>query len=84
MDQKAIMGRFLVKLMNLDMWGGKHTELTNLKKCIPKHLRGEKVTEKALRELVKEGFIMQKISTSEIHVSLNPEKKKNIYEFLKN
>lgn len=84
MEQKAIMKRFLIKLINLDMWGGKHTEETNLRKCIPKHLRGKKVTDKALKELLQLGFLHEKISTGEIHVSLNPNKKKEIYEFLKN
>ena len=44
MDKKFIMVRFLRKLINLNIWGGRHTELTNLKKCIPKHLRGQKIT----------------------------------------
>ena len=35
------------------MWGGKHTELLNLKKCIPKHLRGTKDTDKAIKELIQ-------------------------------
>ena len=28
----AIMKRFLRKLLNLNIWGGRHTELTNLPK----------------------------------------------------
>ena len=83
MNQKIIMKRFLIKLTNLNIWRGKHTELTNLKKSIPKHLRGEKVTEKALKELINLNFLHRKISTGEIHISLNPEKKKKIYEFLR-
>jgi len=83
MDKIFIMKRFLRKLINLNIWGGRHTELTNLKKCIPKHLRGEKVTKDAIKELVNKGFIKIKQSTKEIHVSLNSEKQQEIYEFVK-
>ena len=64
------------------MWGGKHTELTNLKKCIPKHLRGQKEAEQAVKELVNLEFLNLKISTGETHLSLNPRKKKEIYDFI--
>jgi hypothetical protein len=76
------MKRFLRKLINLEIWGGRHTELINLKKAVPRHLRGEKITEEAIAELINIGFLHVKISTSEKHVSLNPEKKKEIHDFL--
>ena len=82
MNKIFIMKRLLRKLVNLNMWGGKHTELLNLKKCIPKHLRGTKDTDKAIKELIQNFFILTKKSTGEIHVSLNSEKKKEIHEFL--
>ena len=74
---------FLRKLINLDIWGGQHTELINLKKSIPKHLRGEKITDEAIKELIKAGFITTKQSTGEIHISLNSKKQQEIYEFVK-
>jgi len=37
---------------------------------------------KAIEELINEGFLLAKKSTNEIHVSLNPEKKKEIYTFI--
>ena len=83
MDALFIMKRFLRKLINLNIWGGRHTELINLKKCIPKHLRGEKITDEAVKELISKGFLHAKQSTGEIHVSLNPEKQQEIYEFVK-
>ena len=76
------MKRFLRKLINLNIWGGRHTELINLKKSIPKHLRGE-ATNDAIKELVNREFIKIKQSTKEIHISLNSEKQQEIYEFLK-
>lgn len=70
-------------LTNLNIWGGRHTELRNLKKSIPTHLRGEKVTEKAIKELINMEFIIAKRSTGEIHISLNSPKQQEIYEFVK-
>ena len=83
MDKLFVMKRFLRKLINLNIWGGRHTELINLKKAIPKHLRGEKVTEEAIEELVRLGFLTTKQSTGEIHVSLNSSKQLEIYDFVK-
>ena len=77
------MQRFLRKLINLNIWGGRHTELINLKKCIPKHLRGEKVTEEAIKELIDKRFLKIKKSSGEIHVSLDSDKQQEIYEFVK-
>lgn len=82
MQKEIIMIRLLRKLINLNMWGGKHTESKNLLKALPKHLRGEKVTNEAIKELYRLGFIISKSSTGEIHISLNHNKKKEIVEFL--
>lgn len=83
MDKNFIMKRFLRKLINLDIWSGRHTELTNLKKAIPKHLRGDKITKEGIKELVDMEFINIKKSTGEIHISLNSSKQQEIYEFVK-
>ena len=83
MDKLFIMKRFLRKLVNLNIWGGRHTELTNLKKALPKHIRGEKVVEEAIKDLVTNEFITIKQSTGEIHISLNSKKQQEIYDFIK-
>ena len=83
MDLKeAIMKRFLRKLVNLNIWGGRHTELGNLQKALPDHLRGSKESRLAIKELLEKEFINVKMSTKEQHVSLNSHKQKEIYEFL--
>ena len=79
---KIIMKRFLRKLLNLNIWGGRHTELKNLQKALPSHLRGAKETKKAIKELLKRQFLNIKPSTGEKHISLNSHKQKEIYEFL--
>lgn len=83
MDLKeAIKRRFLRKLINLNIWGGRHTELKNLQKSLPSHLRGSKESKKAIKELLKKQFLIIKPSTGEKHISLNSHKQKEIYDFL--
>ncbi len=77
-----IMKRFLKKLMNLNIWGGRHIELENLQKALPAHLKGTKDMKKAIKELINLGFLNIKPSTGQYHVSLNNHKHKEIYEFL--
>ncbi len=77
-----IMKIFVRKLINLNIWGGRHTELKNLTKALPKHLRGSKETKVAIKELIKNGFLNIKMSTGEYHISLNSHMQKEIYEFL--
>lgn len=63
-------------------WGESHTEERNLTKGLPAHLIGDKVTRKAIKELYQLEFLITKKATGEVHVSLNPRKKKEIFEFL--
>jgi len=81
--KEIIMKRFLRKLLNLNIWGGRHTEIINLQKCLPDHLRGIKETKLALKELIDREFILIKLSTGERHISLNSHKQQEIYNFLK-
>ena len=83
MDKQTIIRRILKKLVNKHIWQNKHTELKNLIKACPRHIRGEKVTKKAMKELVDLGFLNLKVSTNETHVSLNIKKKREIILFIK-
>lgn len=78
----VIMKRFLRKLINLNIWGGRHTEIKNLQKALPDHLRGTKEHKKAIKELINKEFLNVKPSTGELHISLNTHKQKEIFEFL--
>ncbi len=80
--QIAIIKRFLRKLVNLNIWGGRHTEIKNLQKSLPDHLRGTKEHKKAIKELINKGFLNVKPSTGELHISLNSHMQKEIFEFL--
>lgn len=59
-------------MFRLRIIGGKHTAIEHLTKGLPKHAVGE--AKNAVKELVKEGFILQKQTSYGLQVSLNPEK----------
>lgn len=84
MEKKVIQEKILRKLMAMKppKWGNSHTEEINLVKGLPSHLKGEKIVEKAIKELYQREFLIKSKKTGEWHVSLNPHKKKEIYRFL--
>ena len=84
MEKRAIQEKTLRKLMAMSppKWGSSHTEETNLVKGLPSHLRGMKIVEKAVKELYQKEFFIKSKKTGEWHVSLNPQKRKEIYGFL--
>ena len=84
MEKRAIQEKILRKLMAMSppKWGSSHTEETNLVKGLPSHLRGEKIVEKAVTELYQKDFLLKSKKTGEWHISLNPQKRKEIYKFL--
>lgn len=71
--------RIIRKLVQWRKWGGSHTE--NILKGLPSHLRGDKATRQALKELEKDGWVISAKKTGEIHYSLNPEKTDEILKF---
>lgn len=74
-----IKARIIRKLVQWRKWGGSHTE--NILKGISSHLRGDKNTKQALKELEKDGWIIPAKKTGEIHYSLNPKKTDEILQF---
>jgi len=84
MEKRAIQEKILRKLMAMKppKWGSSHTEEINLVKGLPSHLRGEKIVEKSIKELYQKEFLIKSKKTHEWHVSLNPQKRKEIYKFL--
>ena len=85
MEKRAIQEKILRKLMAMKppKWGSSHTEEANLVKGLPSQLRGEKIVEKAIKELYQKEFLIKSKKTREWHVSLNPQKRKEIYKFLR-
>lgn len=76
----------LESLLTPPRWGGKHTEIKNIKKGFPAHIssthKGQKLIDKSIKELINDQFLLCKKSTGELHVSLNPRKKREIMDFV--
>lgn len=71
--------RIIRKLVQWRKWGGSHTE--NIIGGLPSHLKGERITKIALKELVKNGWLITAMKTGESHYSLNPKKADEILKF---
>ncbi len=83
----SIIKRIILEsLLTPPRWEGKHTEIRNIKKGFPAHIastnKGQKLIDKAIKELINDQFLLCKKSTGEFHVSLNPRKKREIMEFV--
>lgn len=77
MDLKIIILR---KLFRHRYVGGKHTDISNLMKGIPKHL-GKDVKNTA-KELIKDGLLLTKPTSYGFHISLNPERLDDILKII--
>lgn len=53
---RDIKVRVVRKLVQWRKWGGSHTE--NILKGLPSHLRGDKITKRALKELERDEWIL--------------------------
>ena len=60
--------------------GGCHTDEKNVIKFLPKHERG--VGKDALEDLIKWGFVMEKVTGYGRHVSLNPRAISEVHAIL--
>ena len=83
---KDLLKKEILRSLILSLrWGGKHTEIKNLRKGISTYIlntkSGKKNFKNAVKELIKDNWLLAKKSTGEIHVSLNPRKKLEIMKF---
>ena len=80
MDQiTEVKGHIVQKLVQWKKWGCAHTE--NMLRGLPKHLIGGKEVKIAIRELIRQEWVIPLIKTGEMHYSLNPRKTKEILQF---
>ena len=54
-EVKNIQRKMIRMLKNKKKYGGTHTETINLRNCVPKHLRGERIVVEAISDLFKKG-----------------------------
>lgn len=76
----AVQKKMIRMLKNKRKFGGAHTETVHLRNCVPKHLRGEKLIDVAIKDLFGKEILINKQSTGEKHCSLNSAKLKEIEE----
>lgn len=78
--EKNIKGFIIKKLFHHGYWGGRHTNIDNLQKGLPSHARGD--AKEVAKILIKENILLAKPTSYGLEVSLNPEKKKEIMEYV--
>ena len=61
-------------------WKARHTSFDNIAKGAPKHLRGR--IKEAAEQLIKDGFLLQKPTSYGLEVSLNFERKDEIFDII--
>lgn len=85
-EVKIVMWYILVRLKNMNKWGGAHSELMRVIKSLPSQFadtnKGKKLIKKAIKNLVNLGFISIYKKTGEDHTSLNPRKTGEIKGFI--
>lgn len=80
MEEEQLKGFIVKKLFHHGYIGGKHTDIENLKKGLPGHLKGD--IKEAAKELIKAGILIPKPTSYGLHISLNPHKKEEINKYL--
>lgn len=73
-------GFIVKKLFYHGYIGGRHTDIENLKKGLPSHVRGD--AKEIVKELMKEGILIPKPTSYGLHVSLNPREKEKIKKYI--
>lgn len=77
-EMRNIQKKMIRMLKNKKKYKGAHTETINLRRCVPKHLRGTKIVDKAISDLFKRGILINKKSTGKLHCSLDSSKLKEV------
>ncbi len=85
MEKEQLNGFIVKKLFYHGYIGGRYTDIENLKKGLPGHIKGD--VKEAAKELIKEEILVPKPTLYGLHVSLNPKKEmrlKNIFKMESN
>lgn len=80
MEKEQLKGFIVKKLFHKGYIGGRHTDIENLKKGLPGHVKGD--IKEAAQELIKEEILIPKQSSYGLHVFLNPRKRSEIDKYL--
>lgn len=80
MEEVQLKSFIVKKLFHHGYLGGKHTDIENLKKGLPGHVKGD--IKEAAKELIKEEILIPKPTSYGLHISLNPRKREEIQKYL--
>lgn len=80
METEQLKGFIVKKLFHHGYIGGRHTDIENLKKGLPSHVKGD--IKEVVHELIKEEILMPKQTSYGLHVSLNPRKREEMQNYL--
>ncbi len=80
-DDRKIKATILYHLRRKKVIGRVHTPFDTITKGFPSHL-GKNV-KKIAEELIREGYILKKITNYGLHIHLNKNKLKEIEDFIK-
>ncbi len=80
MEHEQLKCFIVKKLFHHGYVGGKHTDMENLKKGLPGHVKGG--IKEAAKELIKEGILIPQPTSYGLHVSLNTQKRSEIEKYL--
>jgi len=81
MKKEEIKKSLLRKLFYIGKWGNNHTNIDNLPKGFPKHIRGD--VKSLAKDLIKKNILLAKPTSYGLEISLNPSKKQEIENILK-
>ena len=82
MEKEQLKGFIVKKLFHHGYIGGRHTDIENLKKGLPSHVKGD--AKEAAKELIKGEILISKPTSYGLHVSLNPRMKDKFQKYLEN
>ena len=80
LTEEQLKGWILNKMKRYRLVGGKHTDIKNIRKGAPLNFYSE--IDELVNELIKQGFIIVKVTSYGKHVSLNPRLLKDIDDFI--
>jgi hypothetical protein len=72
--------KILKKMLDYRFIGEKHTSADNIPKGFAKHERGD--VKDALKSLIRHGYVLPKITSYGLEVSLNPRRLTEIFQLL--
>ena len=80
-DDEKIKATILYHLRRKKVIGGVHTPFDTVTKGFPSHIG--KDVKKITEELIKQGYILKKITNYGLHIKLNKDRLKEIEELIK-